>query len=234
MKPKEFEDSEFGTITIVQRSSARHIIFRVRQGRIFITIPPGFSISSLTRHIEENRKCIKKLLEKKRPLLQVGDIIVAHDFTIHIVGHDNSEEVRFSLDNRLLTVSCPVYIPAEDSLLQQSLKKGICRFLHESALAFLPQRAEAISRQLNVEYASLSISHGRQRLGKCDVRRNITLSYYLMLMPDRLIDYVICHELAHLKEMNHGAGFHEICNRYCNGNEKILEKELKRFPFPFD
>ncbi len=233
MKFQKIEDPDFGTITIQQRASARHIIYRTRLGQVIITIPPRLSINTVRSHINQDREKIKKLIEKKRRPLQIGDILVTHSFTIHIVPCQDSK-IRFSFHEHLLTISCPADIPPTDPLLQQSLKKGICHFLRQAASTFLPQKIELLSKQVNAPYSSVSISHGRQRLGKCDIRRNITLSYYLMLLPDRLIDYVIYHELAHISEMNHSERFHQICNRYCNGQEKILKKELKQFPFPFD
>lgn len=234
MKLQKIEDSDFGIITIQQRASARHIIYRAKLGQIVITVPPGLSIATIRLHIDQDRKRIKKLIEKKHPPLQIGDIIVTHSFTIHIVPQHKNDKIHFALHERLLTISCPTNIPPENIRLQQSLKKGICRFLHQAALAYLPQRTKFLSQQVNAPYSSISISHGRQRLGKCDIRHNITLSYYLMLLPSRLIDYIIYHELAHISAMNHSKHFHEICNRYCNGQEKTLEKELKQFRFPFD
>lgn len=62
--------------------------------------------------------------------------------------------------------------------------------------------------------------------------RKISLSAITMFLPPHLRDYIVCHELAHLSEMNHSARFHEICNGYCGGREKSLQKELKAFRWP--
>ena len=230
MKLRKIKDAEWGIIVVRTHAWARHVIYRVKNGQLTITVPPGLSLATIQTLIGEERERIKKLTNKREPFLQTGDMITTRCFTIHLVPHEGSQ-LRFSLHEQLLTILCPTDIPIENPSLQRALKKGICRFLHQSARTFLPQRAEQLSRRTNAPYSSISISHGRQRLGKCDIRGNIWLSYYLMLLPDRLIDYVICHELAHLSEMNHSKRFHQICNRYCDGQEKILEKELKQFVF---
>lgn len=230
MKLRKIKDAEWGIIVIRTHAWARHVIYRIKSGQLTITAPPGVTLATIRTLIEQDRDRIKKLTEKRESFLQVGEIITTRSFTIHLVPHQDSQ-LRFSLHEQLLTILCPTDIPIENPSLQRALKKGICRFLHQSARTFLPQRAEQLSRRTNAPYSSISISHGRQRLGKCDIRGNIWLSYYLMLLPDRLIDYVICHELAHLSEMNHSKRFHQICNRYCDGQEKILEKELKQFVF---
>ena len=54
-----------------------------------------------------------------------------------------------------------------------------------------------------------------------------------IVLPESLVDYVICHELAHLQQMNHGPKFHELCNRYCGGEELALRKQLRTFTFLF-
>lgn len=111
---------------------------------------------------------------------------------------------------------------------------GLKKFVKRSAEAYLPSRLKELSASLNLRYNKASITFGRKRLGSCDARKNIKLSYYLMFLPDHLIDYVIYHELAHLTEMNHGESFHYLCNRYCNGREQELRKELRQFRFPID
>ena len=231
MKLRKIENTEWGTIAVRTHAQARHVIYRVKNGQLTITAPPGLSLETIQTLIGEERERIKKLTNKRVSFLQAGDMITTRCFTIHLVPHKGNR-LHFSLHEQLLTILYPADIPIETPSLQRALKKGICHFLHQSACSFLPTRAEQLSRRTNAPYWSVSISHGRQRLGKCDIRGNIWLSYYLMLLPDRLIDYVICHELAHLSEMNHSKRFHQICNQYCNGKEKILEKELKQFLFP--
>jgi predicted metal-dependent hydrolase len=53
-----------------------------------------------------------------------------------------------------------------------------------------------------------------------------------MFLPEHLIRYIICHELAHLTHMNHSPEFHALCNQYCDGQEKQLEQQLRQFRFP--
>ena len=53
-----------------------------------------------------------------------------------------------------------------------------------------------------------------------------------MLLPPHLMDYVLLHELAHLKEMNHGTDFWRLLDSMTNGQAKQLRKELRAFKLP--
>lgn len=93
-------------------------------------------------------------------------------------------------------------------------------------------RAEAIARDLCGRKLEWRMGTGTRTLGSCSSRGVITLSQALVLMPQELRDYVIKHELAHLVEFNHQAGFHALLNRYCDGREQEYEKMLKNFSWP--
>ena len=51
-------------------------------------------------------------------------------------------------------------------------------------------------------------------------------------MPADLRRFVVCHELAHLSEMNHSAAFHRLCDSYLGGREAELNRAVKAFRFP--
>ena len=70
------------------------------------------------------------------------------------------------------------------------------------------------------------------KLGHCTNKGIIQLSRNVMFLTQPLVNLIICHELAHLKHMNHSAAFHALCNTYLGGHEKELESQLKRFPWP--
>ncbi|WP_373802195.1 M48 metallopeptidase family protein, partial [Bacteroides heparinolyticus] len=65
------------------------------------------------------------------------------------------------------------------------------------------------------------------------MRGNINLSYYLVLLPKHLIDYVLLHELAHTREMNHGERFWALLDKLTEGKAEALRMELKQYRTEF-
>lgn len=232
MKTSTLTDLEFGPITLQERATARRFIFRVRNGNLTVTTPPGTGRELLCRVIDQKRDALRKLLhQRQKPLLSPGNIIHTRTFTIEI-----SSGTYTSVCSRKVAGHVHIWVPQNADPHTPIMQKGIAREIHrhlkKAAEEFLPQRLEYWARQTGNRYSGLVIGRGVHRLGVCRSDGRITLSFHLMYLPDRLIDYVILHELSHLSEMNHGPRFHEICNRYCNGNELILRNELRRFPFP--
>ena len=66
------------------------------------------------------------------------------------------------------------------------------------------------------------------RWGSCSSDQMITLSYFLMQLPWDLIDYVILHELAHTKHLNHGPGFWSELEALCP-DARARRKSIKEF-----
>lgn len=78
-------------------------------------------------------------------------------------------------------------------------------------------------------------AHHRSKIemGKLFLGKTISLSCYLMLLPAHLADYVILHELAHTKEMNHSPAFYALLDSFTEGQARKLREELKHFRCPF-
>jgi predicted metal-dependent hydrolase len=82
-------------------------------------------------------------------------------------------------------------------------------WLREQALGHFHQRIEHFRSHVILEPAgvALRLSNARGRWGSCHVSGRISLSWRLIHFPQHLIDYVVVHELAHLREMNHSPRF---------------------------
>lgn len=78
----------------------------------------------------------------------------------------------------------------------------------------LPPRVNYWAAKMGLSPASVKITSAKSRFGSCSSRGSICFSCFLMLYPDEAIDYVIVHELAHLKHLNHSPAFYRLVERY--------------------
>ena len=81
--------------------------------------------------------------------------------------------------------------------------------LAEQALTELPPRVRFFAERMGVTYGRITIRNQRGRWGSCSSAGNLNFNCLLMLAPPEVRDYVIVHELAHRKQMNHSAAFWE-------------------------
>ena len=81
------------------------------------------------------------------------------------------------------------------------------RALADRALEEIPPRVKAFASQMGVTYGRITIRNQTGRWGSCSSVGNLNFNCLLMLAPEEVTDYVIVHELAHRKQMNHSAAF---------------------------
>lgn len=79
--------------------------------------------------------------------------------------------------------------------------------LTDEASIYIKERVEYFAGIMNVKYNRVMIRNQRTRWGSCSSKGNLNFNCMLMLTPSQIIDYVVVHELCHLKEMNHSKAF---------------------------
>ena len=80
--------------------------------------------------------------------------------------------------------------------------------LADKALKVIPEKVAYYADRLKVDYGRITIRCQRTRWGSCSREGNLNFNCLLMLMPDKIIDSVVAHELCHRKHMNHGPSFY--------------------------
>lgn len=97
----------------------------------------------------------------------------------------------------------------------------------EKARALVRERLQHFNRFYGLSWNSISIRNQRSRWGSCSRKRNLSFNYKLALLPKHLADYVIVHELCHIKEMNHSKSFWDLVAKTAP-EHKVNRKELRR------
>lgn len=227
------EHPELGRVIVTGSRATKHIIARWKGGQVCVSVPAHLSVNEIKQGLTElaPRLLAKKPSEQPDQRFRDGASLVLEGLTIEFrrISRASRISARPGLPVTIVDIgTLDVSHPDEASAVSRILKK-IAAYFAEQLL--LP-RATEIAAELGLTPAGWKISRGMRTLGTCSSKRVISLSSNLVFLPLELRDYVVKHELAHLSEMNHSPRFHTLCNAYCGGKEKHLERKLRAFNWP--
>lgn len=129
-----------------------------------------------------------------------------------------------------------IFIPDDLDMMSRQLQNRVkemirCVLRHE-AKRVLPQKVAFWAKEINLQFNQVKINKSTTRWGSCSHQKNINLSLYLMLLPEKLIDYVVLHELAHTIEMNHGEKFWKLLSKLCGEDARAISRAVRKFNSP--
>lgn len=226
-KKQIISDKDFGKIHFVVRRSARNITMRVKEDGLHVTTPPYRSITALLEAIAPFRERLCNVCSEVKPKpFDLNFSIEAECFRLKL---ETSPLKNFTVSMRdeTVVIACPAHADFTTDRVQTLVKNAVMRAMRKKAEEYLPPLVQYWSSLFDLPYNKVTISKARSRWGSCSSKRDISLSFYLMLLPAHLMDYVILHELAHTREMNHGPKFWELLNQLTDGKALALRKELR-------
>ena len=231
------KDKEFGKITVELRRGMTRARFAFQpDGRLIMRAPFGAPAEWILEAIDLNREILRQFMAKSSvPELYVGQVIECYKCKVVIETQNTHPGYVLSCisdDGAVCHVCVHEQSDVASASMQRTISTVIGRMMAEQAKKHLLPYANEVAKELGLKPARFEVGRGMRKLGHCTRTKVIQLSRNLMFMPEALIRYVICHELAHLTHMDHSPEFHALCNQYCGGKEKELEQQLRQFKFP--
>jgi predicted metal-dependent hydrolase len=219
--------------TIRVSARARRLSVRVfPDARVEVVVPPRARPRDVEQFIAAHRKWIDAKRTQAlatRPAPEVFPppfielAVTAERWRVHIAGGAGALRVTeigdASATGRMLRVTGD----AKPVAMRRALRAWVIR----AARARLEPRVAALAASLDVRYARVSIRRQRSRWGSCSVRGTISLNVCLLFQRAAVVDYLIVHELTHVKHMNHSPRFWRAVEAAC-ADWRTLDRELLR------
>lgn len=222
-------DAELGNVVVRVNPRARRLIFRAMEGGFAVTVPLGTTWGDVVRGLDALRPRLREVQAKRSErLIDLNYRIEMEYFRLNLVEMDVR---RFQARSKpgAMQIICPRDTDFSDFRLQIWLRKVIGEALRKNAKLVLPPRLHALSERYGLPFRQVRINSSSGRWGSCSIRKDINLSYHLLLLPGRLIDYVLLHELAHTRVMSHGAEFWALLDSLTDGRAEALRRELRNY-----
>ena len=226
----------------LRRSSRRSIGFMIDDEGLRVTAPRRITLAEIDNAIRAKQRWIltklqergeRRALRQQRPPVQWVDgaqlPYLGADITLRLHSATRSSCV-FDPALRVLAVG------VVEGLSEWQLKERVRLWFCEQAKILFTQRLDLYAARLGVTYTTMALSSAGTRWGSCTVGGNIRLNWRLIHFSLPLIDYVVAHELAHLREMNHSARFWatvETVYPDYDGAKLALRKRSQELPVLF-
>ncbi len=206
------EDEEFGKIIIRRSARASQVRLRVGpDGTLRASLPLYAPTFLVKRLVKSSRKELRDLLEQSVPKIEYQDgmrIGKSHALQVRM-----GNPLRVRRQGQLIEITLPPTKTLHSPDVIKAVREVVQVALRVEAKSYLPRRLAHLAEKLDAEYQSVRFSHASGRWGSCSSEGTISLNIALMKLPFELIDYVIIHELAHTKHLNHSTEFWDEVRR---------------------
>jgi predicted metal-dependent hydrolase len=197
----------------LRRSSRRSIGFTIDDDGLRVTAPKRVTLAEIDNAIRAKQRWIltklhergeRRALRQQKPPLEWADgaelPFMGGEITLRLQPAARSHCV-FDPERRELAVGV---VP---DLQEWQLQERVRIWFQAEAKRVFAERLEVYAERLGVRHSSMALSSAGTRWGSCTVEGSIRLNWRLIHFSLPLIDYVVAHELAHLREMNHSPRF---------------------------
>lgn len=213
---------------MVKRQGSKHLRLSVSaNGEVRVSLPYWAPYASGIYFARSRRAWIMNQVAVLKPIeLSDGDRIGKAHRLYFLPGTAPQGYIRAKIEKNSIKIT--TNLPFNDRRVQQAAIKASERALRKEAHHLLVPRLEAIARQHGFKNYDVKIRKLTSRWGSCSNQQVITLSYFLVQLPWRLIDYVLLHELIHTKHLHHGGDFWDEMTAAIP-DVKTLRKEIRAY-----
>lgn len=236
---KVIKDKELGEITLIKSLRNKYIrITLTSVRRIKITMPFFSSFSKALDFLDQNRSKIEHMRENlKRTKRNKVNFTFGENNSVDLITFTTVRFIATTCEKTYVKCSCVYYPKKFGNTVEigqygwDELYNAYLYILRREARRYLLSRVKDLRDELSTKgyefnFNKVIVKNNRTNWGSCSTLNNINLNMHLLELTPELCDFVILHEMCHLKHHNHGAEFYDLLDTLCGGKEQLLRKEL--------
>jgi len=227
----------------LRRSSRRTIGFMIDDDGLRVTAPRRVTLAEVDNAIRAKQRWILTKLhergERRQQRLQKPPLRWVDGAQLPYMGGEITLRLTEAVRSHCVfdPQSGELSVGVTPGLSELQLKERVRLWYHAEASRVFEERLDLYAQRMRLSYNAFALSSAGTRWGSCTSAGNIRLNWRLIHYPLNLIDYVVAHELAHLREMNHSPRFWATVGAVYpdyDGARLALRKRSHEMPVLFD
>jgi len=198
---------------VIRSKRRKTLSLAIRNGEVKLRIPARLPLHHAESFVNEKSHWIQQKLLDHPPVapkqFESGEdlLYLGQTYRLAVVAAQSRNQIRleqdvFHLEHRGIQSS------------EKALKRRVESWYKQQATSWLTTRCEELADQTGLKPSAVEVKTYRARWGSCTASGKVQLNWKLIMAPPEIIDYVIIHELCHLRQHNHSPAFWQLVKQF--------------------
>ena len=205
--------------TIKRSARRRTVSLEVRDAQLLVRAPVGIAERDLDRFVRQKSDWIaRKVRAQQQMLARIPEYRYVSGTRLPFMGQQLTLSVTMGSRGRVeqvgdrLAVCCSRRSRLEPEAQARRLVQG---WYQEQGLERLRAKTDALTRQMELSHSGVRVRVTRSKWGHCTRSGEIQYNWQILLAPEAVVDYLVAHEVCHLRHMNHSRAFWQLVGQVC-------------------
>jgi predicted metal-dependent hydrolase len=225
----KLENNQLIDVKIVRKPRMKHIYLRINPTGVVVSANRRTPLSDIEKFVFSKSAWILKHLKVQEGERKKRELVTGNEIYFQGKPYVLNCQVKEGLRNVTLEFNEESFHISHSSSTEQELLEEVLNlFYKQEAIRTITPLVKKWSDKMKLNPSNIGFRKAKSRWGSCSSQNSLSFNYYLSKLPLPIVEYVVVHELAHIKEKNHSKNFWALVEEFLP-NYRMLVKELREF-----
>jgi len=203
---------------IVRSSRRKTAAIKIKKGKVFVVVPECLTMAAIESLVDKKHRWIKEKLAIQNEIMDIKPKEFISGESFSYLGKNHPLKIESGLYPVIKLHQDELVVSVRDKTVDnsQAIKQLLFKWYKQQAESELRDKTERYSSIIGVNPSSVTIKSFKSRWGSCSIAGGIQYNWKIIIAPDRIVNYVVIHELCHILHHNHSPSFWKAVEKYCH------------------
>jgi len=203
---------------IVRSSRRKTAAIKIKKGKVFVVVPECLTMAAIESLVDKKHRWIKEKLAIQNEIMDIKPKEFISGESFSYLGKNHPLKIESGLYPVIKLHQDELVVSVRDKTVDnsQAIKQLLFKWYKQQAESELRDKTERYSSIIGVNPSSVTIKSFKSRWGSCSIAGGIQYNWKIIIAPERIVNYVVIHELCHILHHNHSPAFWKAVEKYCH------------------
>ena len=203
---------------LIRSPKRKTAAIKIQKGKVYVMVPAGLTLAAIESLVANKSRWIKEKLAIQQKIIAIKPKVFVSGESFSYLDKSHPLKIVGGLYPVIKLHREELVVSVRDETADNTavIKQLLIQWYKQQAESELRDKTERYARIIGVKPTSITIKTFKARWGSCSITAGIQYNWKIIIAPDRIVNYVVIHELCHILHHNHSPAFWKAVEHYCH------------------